>query len=157
MRFKAILAVAACVVLAGATAPGAGELPGPDAAQVWNYITKTSPYRQWKSWPDYAGKQKSRSPHGVTNQVFANQIILGAKKTPVPVGSLQVKESYDEKGKLLNIVVMYKVQGFNPSAGDWFWAMYRPEGKVGTAGKPQGCVACHAVKANNDYVLVHQF
>ena len=31
--------------LSGALA--SGEMPGPDPASLWNYITKVSPYKQW--------------------------------------------------------------------------------------------------------------
>jgi len=31
---------------------------------------------------------------------------------------------------------MYKVAGYNPGAGDWFWAKYSPQGKADKFGKP---------------------
>ena len=55
------------------------------------------------------------------------------------------------------ITVMYKVAGYNPDAGDWFWAKFSPEGKADKFGKPNGCVGCHGTRAKNDFILVHEF
>jgi len=52
---------------------------------------------------------------------------------------------------------MYKVAGYNPGAGDWFWAKYSPQGKADKFGKPSGCVGCHVTRAKNDFILVHEF
>ena len=38
---------------------------------------------------------------------------------------------------------MYKTAGYNPDAGDWYWAKYSPDGKADKYGKPAGCVGCH--------------
>ena len=32
---------------------------------------------------------------------------------------------------------MYKVEGYNPAAGDWFWAEYGSDGSVRKAGRVQ--------------------
>ncbi|MGD9123813.1 MAG: cytochrome P460 family protein [Desulfarculaceae bacterium] len=158
MKGFALLAVS--LLLAGAWVWGpvlAADKPPADAAAIWTYITKTSPYAKWKVWPDYAGMQKARSPHGAQNKVFVNPIGFGAKKPPMPYGTIQVKESFNKGGKLLNIAIMYKSKGYNPAAGDWFWALYSPSGEVLRAGKHKGCIGCHGVKADNDYVTTHTF
>lgn len=131
------------------------DMPGPDADALWNYITKVSPYKDWGFWNDHAGIQPGRSPHGPFHKVFVNDILLKAADVPVPFGSIQVKESYDNDKNLTNITVMYKVKDFNPSAGDWYWVKYSLDGQPGPAGKVQGCIGCHAVKADNDYITVH--
>jgi len=151
--FGAVIGLVLGATLAGG-AQGGG-LPGADPAALWNYFTKESPYKTWKSWPDFAGMQSGRSPHGPKVRVFVNDIALKADKKPLPPGSLEVKEGYNEAGQMTSITVMYKVKGYNPAAGDWFWAKYAPQGQAGPFGKPRGCVGCHAVKADNDYVLVH--
>ncbi len=48
---------------------------------------------------------------------------------------------------------MYKVKGFNPEAGDWFWAKYTPDGQVQAAGKAEMCIKCHGAKKENDYFM----
>jgi hypothetical protein len=52
---------------------------------------------------------------------------------------------------------MYKVPGYNPDDGDWFWVLYGLDGSVKKEGKPAGCVGCHGSRAKNDFILVHEF
>ena len=123
--------------------PALAEMPGADPAALWNHITKVSPYKDWGQWPDYKGVKESRSPHGVTNQVFVSAGLLKATAVPAPYGSIQVKEAYDAPASWTNITVMYKVKGFNPEAGDWLWVKYSPQGEAKPFGKPRGCIRCH--------------
>lgn len=138
-------------------AEGNEAMPPPRAQALWSYISKTSPYTQWGQWTDYKGLRFSRSPHGPYNQVYVNQAGLSSRKAPLNYGTIEVKASQAKDGKLQNLVVMYKVKGYNPSAGDWFWAMYTPQGHPLAAGKLAGCIRCHGAMGDNDYVLVHQF
>lgn len=64
---------------------------------------------------------------------------------------------YSTSRELKAITVMYKVPGYNPKDGDWFWVKYTPEGTAGPFGKPKGCIGCHGTRANNDFILVHEF
>ena len=68
-----------------------------------------------------------------------------------------VKENYGKDKELKAITVMYKTAGYNPDAGDWYWAKYSPAGKADKYGKPAGCVGCHGTRAKNDFILVHEF
>jgi hypothetical protein len=71
------------------------------------------------------------------------------EKKPMPDGAIIVKENYGEnKEKLMAVTPMYKKKGYNPDAGDWFWAKYGPKGKVMTAGKVEGCINCHRAQEN---------
>lgn len=153
--------VAGCALLALTLgqwpALAAAPMPAADGAALWEYISKTSPYQKWGQYPDLKGMVPSKAVHGSNVQVFANEPALGAKKTPLPAGSIIVKEGMDDTHKVNQIVVMYKVKGFNPEAGDWFWAKYDSSGKVGAAGKVGGCISCHERRASNDYVLAHTF
>lgn len=133
------------------------EMPKPDPNELWIYITKVSPYKSWAFWPDHQGMQKGRAPHGPYHKVYVNDRLLNSPKPPVQYGSIQVKENYGKDMKLKAITVMYKVIGYNPSAGDWFWVKYSPDGKADKFGKPRGCIGCHGVKANNDFIIVHDF
>jgi len=149
-----ILTLAALVILFMGFSP-TSEMPGPDAAALWEYITKESPYKEWGFWDDHKDILSGNSPHGPFHRVYVNEVLLKADGAPVPYGSIQVKESFDSNKKPTALTVMYKIEGFNPEGGDWFWARYTLEGKAGPAGKVQGCIGCHAVKAGNDYILVH--
>ena len=61
------------------------------------------------------------------------------------------------------VTVMYKTPNYNPDAGDWYWVKYLADGKVDQkatpmgnirlAGKPKGCIECHADAAGGDYAF----
>jgi hypothetical protein len=135
----------------------AGDMPGADAAALWKYISQTSPYQKWGQFAELKGMRSSKAVHGTNVQIWANKPALEAKKAPLPDGSIIVKEGMGDDHKVNVVVVMYKVKGFNPEAGDWFWAKYDPDGKVGAGGKIQACISCHGGKTQNDYVLAHPF
>lgn len=134
-----------------------GEMPGPDPKALWNYITKVSPYEKWSYWPDHQGIQPGRAPHGEKHKVYINERAKSSKRPPVQYGAIQVKENYSKSGKLMAITVMYKIAGYNPIDGDWFWAKYTPQGAAKPFGKPMGCIDCHGTRARNDFILVHDF
>ena len=134
-----------------------GEMPGPDPAEIWNYITKISPYKKWSYWPEHPGMQQGRAPHGPKHKVFVNKLALMSKRPPLKYGSMQVKENYNRAEVLKSITLMYKVKGFNTRDGDWFWAKYTLKGKAKPFGKVRGCIGCHGTRERNDFVLVHDF
>lgn len=133
------------------------EMPNTDPDALWQYITKESPYEKWGFWPDHQGMQPGRAPHGPLHKVYVNDRAINSPKPPVQYGSIAVKENYGKDKELKAITVMYKVAGYNPDAGDWFWAKYSPAGKADKFGKPAGCVGCHGTRAKNDFILVHEF
>jgi hypothetical protein len=133
------------------------DMPKADAEMFWKYITEKSPYTEWPFWSDHKGMQPGKAPHGPFHKVYVNHTLLHSEGAPVEYGSIQVKENYSKEKKLMAITTMYKVKGFNPDGGDWFWVKYGSDGKVGASGKLKGCISCHAVKEKNDYILVHDF
>lgn len=133
------------------------EMPSADPVELWNYITKVSPYKEWQFWPDHQEMQPGRAPHGPLHKVYVNDRIFNSPKPPVQYGSIQVKENYNKAKELQAITVMYKVLDYNPGAGDWFWAKYSPQGDAKPYGKPDGCVGCHGTRASNDFILIHEF
>jgi hypothetical protein len=133
------------------------EMPGADPDNLWNYITKVSPYKKWAFWPDHQGMQQGRAPHGPLHKVYVNEPALKSKTPPVQYGSIEVKENYSPDKELKAITVMYKIKGYNPKDGDWFWVKYTPQGKAEKYGKPKGCIGCHGTRAKNDFILVHEF
>jgi hypothetical protein len=133
------------------------DMPKADPDTLWEYITKTNPYQKWEFWPDHQGMQPGRAPHGPLHKVYVNDRAFNSPKPPVQYGAIVVKENYGKDKELKAITVMYKVREYNPDAGDWFWAKYSIEGKADKFGKPKGCVGCHGTRANNDFILVHEF
>ena len=153
---KILLTAAAATLLILATATHA-QMPAPDPDALWNYITRENPYPRWQSWPDHQGMRPGKAPHGSLHKVFVNEQALKSVRWPLQSGAIEVKENYSPEKELLGLTVMYKVRGYNPDGGDWFWANYSPSGKVQKYGKPAGCIGCHGIKSYNDFVMVHEF
>ena len=132
-------------------------MPGADAGELWNFITETSPYTEWSYWPDYEGYQPGKSPHGAILRVFVDEHgmanIADDMKSSMDNGVVIVKENFMPDTTLAALTVMYKVEGFNPEVGDWFWAKYSPDGTVAASGTPGGCIGCHGGVASNDYLF----
>ena len=139
------------------TSQKTAALPLADADALWKYISVTEPYRQWRHWPGRSGVYPGRSPHGAYLRLYANEIALNAlekKIRPLPAGAIIVKENYgDDKMTLMAVTPMYKVSGYNPAGGDWFWGKYGPGGQVMAAGKPEGCISCHRAVMDNDWLF----
>lgn len=134
-------------------------LPGPYAEAVYKYITVEDPYKQWALWPDKGKLYKGKHPHGAFLTTYINDnarysIRVGERMAS---GSLVIKENYTPEKKLSAVTVMYKIKGYNPAAGDWYWAKYDPKGKVLTEGKVTGCIECHVSRKDNDYIFTAPF
>ena len=125
-------------------------------ASMWKHITKDKPYTKWSLWPGTTKMYEGTQPHGA---LLTTYVSLGAKqaiekkKGKFSQGALIVKENYTPDKTLAAITVMYKAKGYNPEAGDWFWAKFNPDGSVDKEGKVGGCIKCHADKADNDWVF----
>jgi hypothetical protein len=158
MQTKLLTGCLAVAMMMGvATFTVAEEMPGPDGAALWNHISKVSPYTKWGQWADHEGMLAGRAPHGKFHKVFVNKKGKDSTSPPLQYGAIEVKENYSPSKELKAITVMYKVKGYNPDSGDWFWAKYSPTGKVLKSGKPKGCIGCHSTRVANDFVLVHEF
>ncbi len=145
-----------CAILGGVLLGAGGDMPPPEADKLWLYITETMPYEGWGFWPGHAdGLYEGQSPHGAWLKLYANGKALKAARKgmeTMPAGSILVKENYaKDKKTVVAVTPMYKVEGYNPSGGDWFWAKYGPEGKVMASGKVKGCLDCHRTKKSQDW------
>jgi hypothetical protein len=63
---------------------------------------------------------------------------------------------------LANVTVMFQREaGYAPEHGDWFWAMFTPDGAVAemggmaVAGRVEMCTACHAAAPGGDYTFLY--
>lgn len=156
--------ISAFVILISATAlPAADSAPPASAPEatgqaVMEYLTKVSPYQQWPLVPGTTAFREGQEPHGQLQNVHANAIAMKgfeAKANPMPEGTMIVKETYTRDKKLQTINVMYKKTGFNPEAGDYFWARFSPDWKVMAEGKIAGCIRCHTpAKDTKDFIIL---
>ncbi|MCI5122378.1 MAG: hypothetical protein D3908_14550 [Candidatus Electrothrix sp. AUS4] len=133
------------------------EMPKPEVEEVWKYITEENPFTEWSFWPDHQGTHESKAPHAPKHKIYVNQQALDSEKPPLQDRAMVVKYNLSPADEVKAITVMYKVKGYNPVAGDWFWAQYSPEGEVQEAGKPESCIVCHSENRESDYIRVHQF
>jgi hypothetical protein len=128
-----------------------------NAADIWRRISQDKPYTEYDFWPDVEGIMEGNAPHGAFIQTFVNEKALRPTETGYPYGSLIIKENYMPDTTLAKLTIMYKVKGYDPQSGDWFWAVYRPDGTVEGEGKIQSCIGCHSVRADQDHVFLHSY
>ena len=76
------------------------------------------------------------------------------------MGSILVREDYDDTGKRKSISVMYRVKDFDKDRGNWYWLKYSETGSIARgagnkamAGKMTSCVDCHTKAGGNDFVF----
>ena len=153
------LAAAAYAIHEEKPSETAAALPGPNAAKLYDYITKDNPYAKWELWPGKGRFYKGREPHGSFLTTYVNNLAYFSakdKKGKMADASIIVKENYTPDKKLAALTVMYKISGYNPSAGDWYWAKYEPYGKVLASGKDQGCISCHGSNKSNDFIMTEK-
>ena len=134
-------------------------LPGPDAAKLYDYITRDNPYVKWELWPGKSRLYKGREPHGSLLTTHVNNhayFSAKGKKGEMAADSIIVKENYTSRKKLAALTVMYKIKGYNPAAGNWFWAKYEPYGNVLASGKVEACINCHGDNKTNDFIMTEK-
>ena len=130
--------------------------PKTEGKDLWNHITVVEPYNGFSYIPGHQGMYQSRGEHGAYIKTFVNDLALKSLREKMGVmrpGSVIVTENYNTEKQLVAITAMYKVEGYDPDHGDWFWVMYSPGGAVEEEGKVRFCIACHAQRDYNDYVF----
>jgi hypothetical protein len=50
-------------------------------------------------------------------------------------------------------MVMLKVKGYNPPAGDWYWFHFDAQGTGVASGRAADCIACHQDHKDNDFIM----
>jgi hypothetical protein len=153
----ALVAVLVVPIFAASAGEGGGAtLPAPAGTDLWNYLTKVNYRESFSLWPGKGKLYTGTEPHGMLLTTYVNKTALGAiqgKKGTMPAGVIVVKENYKPDKKLAAITVMYKVAGFNPEAGNWFWVKYAPDGTIQKEGKVGGCIGCHGKAKGNDFLF----
>jgi hypothetical protein len=130
-------------------------MPSANAEKLNDYVLLRDPYKAWSLWPGSERLHEGRSPHGELLTTFVNQTAyFGAKdRQGMKNGAIIVKENYTKDKEFIGLSVMYKLKGYNPEAGDWFFAFFNPDGTAKVAGKPQNCIDCHITRRGNDFIF----
>jgi hypothetical protein len=104
-----------------------------NGANMWKYITKEKPYTKWKLWPGTEKMYEGTQPHGAFLTTYVTKgarKVIEKKKGKFSQSAIIVKENYMPDKTLAAVTVMYKAIGYNPEAGDWFCAKFKPDGTV---------------------------
>lgn len=131
-------------------------MPMADDGDLRHHIISHMPYKkEFKLWPGKGEQYKGTEPHGSLLTTYVNDRAMKSikDKSGMLNNSIVVKENYAPNKELMAITVMYKVKGFNPEGGDWFWAKYDANFKTLASGKVDGCLGCHGTVKDNDYIF----
>lgn len=133
-----------------------GGMPAAEGKEVYSYITKDNPYQGWALFPGKDKLYKGQHPHGALLTTYVNDVALNGINQRVgtlAAGAIIVKENYMPDKTLGAVTVMYRVDGYDPEAGDWFWAKYNADGSIAKEGKVAGCIGCHTAAISNDWIF----
>ena len=153
-----------------AMAPAAEPMaPDTTAEAVQAYLEAQEYAATWAMWPGTEAYYPGTEPHGVLLTTYLNPDAaegVGAlmasrgtetdfrpSDTQLPYGSIVVKENYAPDSTLAAVTVMYKVAGFDPEHGDWWWMKRLADGTVEAAGRVESCIDCHSENAGLDYLM----
>ena len=85
---------------------------------------------------------------------------LNSGASRMPPGAIVVKDNFTPDRTLAAVTTMFKVEGYNPDANDWFFTKHLPDGALdrtpdGMAleGRLMGCTNCHRSVQANDYLF----
>jgi hypothetical protein len=132
-------------------------MPLANAGDLRHHITGHMPYKKhFKLWPGKKEFYEGTEPHGSLLTIYVNDMAtksIKKKKKKMGNNSIIIKENYAPDKKLIAVTVMYKIKGYNPEGGDWFWAKYDANFKILSEGKVDGCLSCHSTAKGNDYIF----
>ncbi|QEG20171.1 hypothetical protein [Mariniblastus fucicola] len=152
------------------------ETAKPFEARFWQFLMGNN-YKNWAPAPGQDGDFYSgQVPHGALLKMYINRA-AASDVDGLRIGSVVVLENYRSDRSLKTISVMYRTEGFNPSANDWYWVEYNPDGTVvkeSSTGQPQGqsgtamlvsskstkllgkssrCISCHDQAEGSDFAF----
>lgn len=171
----AVTGVVIVIGLAGGPTRGTDNKFTFDAAKltdtaVWTKVN-AEPYRlsvwvdtlcRMPMAEDYQTLRKENPHAGSYITVYVNntgrESMLAKEVQTFPQGSVIVKQKIGnqiEGGKTLLYTIMRKREpGFNPTVGDWEFAVVGANGKdVQGLGKLETCQTCHKQKKDSDYIF----
>lgn len=145
--------LAACLILAGMTVALSCGADEDDMAQELHELAlKNDVYKSWAPFPGQTMLAKSGDHSGAFVRSYYNDVAAGAVANwsgSFPDGTILVKEQFeDEAGtKPVGHTIMWKVEGFDPEHGDWYWAAFGAAGQAQRTGAIADCYGCHQATA----------
>jgi hypothetical protein len=146
MTAKGIV-VLACATSALASS-GCGDNQEPEKADAFWQQIHDQGYESFARAPGYEQRRQSNAPHGDEVDIYVNATVKAAydQGPPLsawPLGSLVVKNGFDDAGDLELVAAMEKRDD------GWFWAEWDAEGSAKYSGQPELCTGCHASGADS--------
>jgi len=176
IRTKILFLLLVVILCAGSTSVSNAQTSSKTfETKFWQFLIGNN-YKQWAPGPGQDGDFFSgKVPHGALLKLYINRTAAG-DVAGLKIGSVIVQENYRSDKSLKTISVMYRTEGFNPSANDWYWIEYNPDGTVvkdvsenveetsavnsllatkttSQKGKSSSCIACHGQAGDSDYAF----
>lgn len=145
--------LAAYLLLAGTTvAASCGADDDHMPQELHDLALADDMYKSWTPFPGQTKLAKSGDHSGSFVRSYYNDVAGGAIADwsgSFPDGAIMVKEQFEDDAgtKPVGHTVMWKVEGFDPAHGDWYWASFGPSGEVQRAGSIADCYGCHQATA----------
>ncbi len=164
-RISSLLATATAIVAVACSPADQQEehqpsmsaaLPDTTATSLWSHLEDADYTVNFRLWPEKGELYPGTEPHGMLLTTYLNEVAFDAlsnKAGTMPEGAIIVKENYMPDSILGAVTVMYKVDGYNPDFGNWFFVKRLANGTVEASGRVPMCQACHSAQAANDYLF----
>jgi len=125
--------------------------PDERARQLVAYVTITSNYAEWKTWPGSEKLSLGTTPHGLVVTIYLNDTAYRSlsEAKGMAAGSMIVVADY---GGPTAFELMYKLPGYNPEGGDWYWLSSEDGSTVSVFGRVDSCLGCHKAAKDRDYL-----
>lgn len=160
-QFRMRLSLGAAAVLAGAVLAGCPNNKA-EIDALSEQVFGNPPWDKWGQIPGFEGVIEAGFPHGPEARVFINDVFaaaIAAGAPEVPDGAIIVKENDDSGADFFGLAdtldVMFKVDGYSPTNGDWFWANLGKDGAVNDSGRIIVCIVCHGDYRENDFMFLY--
>ena len=111
---------------------------------------------------DYEDERKTRPHAGAYITVYVNKTgresMLARKMKQFPEGSVIVKQKIGNPSEgskpVLYTIMRKRERGFNPTLGDWEFAVVGANGTdLQAIGKLENCQSCHKEKGDSDFIF----
>lgn len=133
-----------------------GTLPEPEASSVLDFLERENFRESWALFPGTEPRMPGADPHGTTLTTYVNETArdsIEAGEVPLAYDSILVKDNFSGEGNVVSTTMMFRSEGFNPEAGDWFWMKWQPDQTIDAAGMLGTCQNCHEMAPGESYVL----
>jgi len=142
------------LLITSLSACGDNQQPA-EARMMWQRLLDLDYKNTFARAPGYEERRRSRAPHGDRVDIYVDPILqeaieIGMPITEWPLGSLVVKDGWDNDGDFDLVAAMEKRED------GWFYVEWTDRsGDALYSGRPDICVDCH--RAGDDFIRAFPF